>query len=570
MESAIASSSAGISLSVPSSVLSSHNNCQECSDYDERKNEAGKDEAPRGRTITETTVASAVSISSSNNNDCQEPVDVASESTGDGRESPAPKALFHRCASVICRKPYNGNRDAIGFAFDTSTRGIIVIGGLFLVTALLYLAEDAAGCHDAAYLSSQMGSSKGECSKEINGWKPSSLTTSIQSIVAVISAVCMPLVGAIIDHTTHRRLVGQLTAVLLVAFNVVYIFLDQTNWFTLLLLLIPFLFTYSVHSTATFAYFPELTEDDAKTLYRYSASFTVIQFLSMILVIAIVVSSINLMGIQDDNVATAHFSQIIVVGWSTVFFGIAWTLCFSNKPTFSDIPEGSTLLTAGFKKLSKTLRKICLNYPAIKWYLAMIACVNSALPTVSTVVVTILAGKMNFTPTEIGTATMIVLLSTIPGSFIAVQMANLVNPKRSLQLSLIFWIVSIIAAALVLQGPEKKSAAYFFSVLLGINTGWFDPSERGFYVIIIPKNQDAEFMGIYISACQIIGWLPPLVFTAMNQAGIPSSIGLATLSLYILLGLLALSFGVPSYEESMNQAREQELEEQEFEDVAHL
>jgi UMF1 family MFS transporter len=106
--------------------------------------------------------------------------------------------------------------------------------------------------------------------------------------------------------------------------------------------------------------------------------------------------------------------------------------------------------------------------------------------------------------------------------------------------------------------------------LLGINTGWFDPSERGFYVIIIPKNQDAEFMGIYISACQIIGWLPPLVFTAMNQAGIPSSIGLATLSLYILLGLLALSFGVPSYEESMNQAREQELEEQEFEDVAHL
>lgn len=497
-------------------------------------------------------------------------MDVVSESTSDGQEAPAPKALFHRCASTICRTPYNGNMDAIGFAFDTSTRGVIIIGGLFLVTALLYLAEDAAGCHDAAYLSSQTDSSNGECSKEINGWKPSSLTTSIQSIVAVISAVCMPLVGAVIDHTTHRRLVGQLTAVLLVAFNVVYIFLDRTNWFTLLLLLIPFLFTYSVHSTATFAYFPELTEDDARTLYRYSASFTVIQFLSMILVIAIVVSSINMMGMQDDNVATAHFSQIIVVAWSSVFFGIAWTFCFSKKPTFSDVPEGSTLLTAGFKKLSKTLRKICLNYPAIKWYLAMIACVNSALPTVSTVVITILAGKMNFTPTEVGTATIIVLFSTIPGSFIAVKMASLVNPKRSLQLSLALWIVSIIAAALVLQGPENKSAAYFFSVLLGINTGWFDPSERGFYVMIIPKNQDAEFMGIYISACQIIGWLPPLVFTAMNQAGIPSSISLATLSLYIILGLLALSFCVPTYEESMNQARQQELEEQELEYTAQL
>ncbi len=98
------------------------------------------------------------------------------------------------------------------------------------MTALLYLMEDTTGYHNAAYLSSQMGSSKGKCSKEINGWKPSSLTTSIQSIVAVISAVCMPLVGAVIDHTTHQRLVGHLTAVPLVAFIVVvYIFLDQTN-----------------------------------------------------------------------------------------------------------------------------------------------------------------------------------------------------------------------------------------------------------------------------------------------------------------------------------------------------
>jgi hypothetical protein len=75
-------------------VLSSHSNCQECSDNDERKNEVGKDDALRGRTITETTFASAVSRSSSNNNDYQEPVDVTSESTGDGRESPAPRLSF--------------------------------------------------------------------------------------------------------------------------------------------------------------------------------------------------------------------------------------------------------------------------------------------------------------------------------------------------------------------------------------------------------------------------------------------------------------------------------------------
>lgn len=562
MKSVATSSSAEPPQPIPSPVVSpSYNNqgpdssTNFVSEFCDGK--TGKGEPPRDRTITETTVASAVSSSSDN----KETTDVGARSTEVDQETPAALSFYQRIVATICRKPYNGNRDAIGFAFDTSTRGVILIGGLFLVTALLYLAEDAAGCHDAAYLS--LGSSSsGECTRQIYGFRPSSLTTSVQSIVAVISSICMPLVGAVIDHTSHRRLVGQLTAVLLVGFNIVYVFLGETNWFPLLLLLIPFLFTYSVHSTATFAYFPELIENDERTLYRYSASFTVIQFLSMILVLITVVSSINLLGIQDNDVATAHLSQLIVVAWSTVFFGIAWILCFSKKPTFSEIPEGSTLATAGFKKLSKTLAKICLNYPAIKWYLVMIACVNSALPTVSTVVVTILAGKMKFTPTEVGIATMVVLLSTIPGTFIAVQMASLVNPKRSLQLSLVFWIVSIIAAALALQGPENKTAAYFFAVLLGLNTGWFDPSERGFYVMIIPKNQDAEFMGIYISACQIVGWLPPLIFTAMNQAGISTSVSLATLSLYILLGLSALTCFVPSYEESMRQAQDQRHEEQ--------
>jgi len=41
----------------------------------------------------------------------------------------------------------------------------------------------------------------------------------------------------------------------------------------------------------------------------------------------------------------------------------------------------------------------------------------------------------------------------------------------------------------------------------------------------------------------------------MNQAGISLLVNLATLSLYFLLGLLSLSFLVPSYEESVNQAR---------------
>mmetsp|Transcript_15686 Transcript_15686/g.22350 ORF Transcript_15686/g.22350 Transcript_15686/m.22350 type:complete len:605 (+) Transcript_15686:87-1901(+) len=500
-------------------------------------------EPKRGRTATETTMVSAASDDVSTANVVAL---TAVEEEDDNEESSTIHRFFFHF--IRCSSPYNGNSDAKGFALDTSTRGVISVGGLFLITALLRLAEDAAGCDTF------LVSNTDECTNEIYGMRPSSLITAVQVAVAVLSSLCMPIIGAIIDHTQYRRLIGRLTALLLLGFNIAFVFLNANNWFAFLLLLIPFLFTFSVHSTATFAYFPELTNNE-QTLYKYSASFTVIQFLSMLFVLAIVVSSINVIGIQNDVVATAHFSQLIVVAWSTIFFGVAWFLYFSPKPTFADIPPGSTLVTAGFRKLLNTLGKIQNYFPAIQWYLVMIACVNAALPTVTTVVVTVMAGIMNFTPSEVGIATMIVLLSTIPGSWIAVQMARLVNPKRSLQLSLLLWIISINSAALILRGPEHKTAAYLFAVLLGINTGWFDPSERGFYVLMIPKNQDAELMGIYLSSCQIIGWLPPLIFTVMNQAGISLLVNLATLSLYFLLGLLSLSFLVPSYEESVNQAR---------------
>jgi len=42
----------------------------------------------------------------------------------------------------------------------------------------------------------------------------------------------------------------------------------------------------------------------------------------------------------------------------------------------------------------------------------------------------------------------------------------------------------------------------------------------------------------------------------MNEAGVPLAVNLATLGIYFLIGLLALSIFLPSYEESLSQANE--------------
>ena len=106
-----------------------------------------------------------------------------------------------RLLSFICTKPlvfYNGNKDAIGFACDQSTHGVIGVGAVFLVTAVIQLAEEAAGCTPAEE------NTDGGCTKLVYVMCPTSMLTSIQTVAIAISAVCMPLVGALIDYTKDR------------------------------------------------------------------------------------------------------------------------------------------------------------------------------------------------------------------------------------------------------------------------------------------------------------------------------------------------------------------------------
>jgi hypothetical protein len=73
-------------------------------------------------------------------------------------------------------------------------------------------------------------------------------------------------------------------------------------------------------------------------------------------------------------------------------------------------------------------------------------------------------------------------------------------------------------------------------------------------VTIIPRGQEAELMGTYICACQMLAWLPPLVFTIMNEAGYSMRIGLFTLTMYFAISFCIL-FLVGDYGKAVGHAK---------------
>ena len=72
---------------------------------------------------------------------------------------------------------------------------------------------------------------------------------------------------------------------------------------------------------------------------------------------------------------------------------------------------------------------------------------------------------------------------------------------------------------------------------------------------MIPDGQDAELMGYYLFAGQILIWLPSLIFTILNENGVNMRIGIASVGGFFLVALLAY-FLMGNYAEAIRIANE--------------
>ena len=74
-------------------------------------------------------------------------------------------------------------------------------------------------------------------------------------------------------------------------------------------------------------------------------------------------------------------------------------------------------------------------------------------------------------------------------------------------------------------------------------------------ITIIPKNKDAELMGAYLFFGQILAWLPPLVFTALNEANVSIRISMLSLLIFWFISVVCLQIMGP-YENAVRQAND--------------
>jgi len=359
----------------------------------------------------------------------------------------------------------------------------------------------------------------------------------------------MPICGAIVDTTSYRRGMGRVLAALTSIGTFTTIFVSEDNWFAISLVFSFQFFIGLFETMALYAYLPELTNDEA-TMNRYTKVFAVLSYGTMVLYLAIVVGIATGVAFKsdrdsiDDEIGTARLSQSVAFGVSVVCFSIAWGRLFQPRPAARSLAPSESLWCTGFMQLYRTSINVHRNYPMVMWFFASVAVNDAAVAALLVLAIAYLSEVLEFTGAENGAVVLVMLISCIPGGYISSSFTRKFNPVSSSIAAVILLIINTTLIAVILKGPDQAMGAYLLAIVWGIGTGWKVTVDRMLYAMILPKNQNAEFSGSYIFFRQCLTWLPPLIFTALNENDVSLRIGMGSVNIFFVLGLLFLYFGV--------------------------
>lgn len=129
------------------------------------------------------------------------------------------------------------------------------------------------------------------------------------------------------------------------------------------------------------------------------------------------------------------------------------------------------------------------------------------------------------------------LVFGVPGALFHRTIGRRFGHKRGYMLCISYWIIITGLFVVCLSSPRQKNFAFLFAPLYGIGYGWYYPSINGFFVSLVPVGRDVELWGWNMFASVALQWVPPVIFTALNESLGNMRLGFLSLILFHIVGL---------------------------------
>jgi UMF1 family MFS transporter len=309
------------------------------------------------------------------------------------------------------------------------------------------------------------------------------------SISMILAAMLSPPMGAIADVSRNRKRFLLLFTLISVICTALMFFVQKGD---ILLGMVLFIFAnvgFEAGLVFYDAFLPNLTSK--KNFGRVSGYGFAMGYVGALVVLLIV-----MILLPDQSDPTYYFYirfSFVIAALFFLLFSIP-LFVFVSEPKI-DNPLKKGIIKSGIEKSFETLKALFIRneYPSVKKFLLAFFLYNDAIITIIAFASIFATNILKMSDAEIIYFFVIVQSTAVAGSFIFGIVSDHIGPKKTITITIIIWLVVIIAAYFV----STVSEFYVIGLLAGLSIGSSQSCSRSLMALLTPKDREAEFFGFY-------------------------------------------------------------------------
>lgn len=358
---------------------------------------------------------------------------------------------------------------------------------------------------------------------------PASFFPLAVSVSALLQVIALPLVGAIADHTDHKK---QLMMGLAYAGSFLVMGLFVVTVDTVLLGGVLFVLAGVAFAAATViynSYLPELVPPERRD--RVSSIGYAYGYVGGGLWLAL---NFALILVMDDTGLAVRISLGGTGLWCIVFFALYPGRLIRPRPARRVKPAERGWLGFSVASIVTTITEMRRHYPTAFRFLIAYLFFADGIGTVGTVATSFAADELDADASTLLTLVLVIQFVAVFGALGFGRLAERIGAKWALVMNLVIWAALVVYAFAAL---DTIAELMVMGVVLAIVLGGALALSRSLFSQMIPASREAEYFGFFEIAARGTSWLGPLAFAVVNQIVGSQRLAILSLIAFFAIGL---------------------------------
>jgi MFS transporter, UMF1 family len=365
---------------------------------------------------------------------------------------------------------------------------------------------------------------------------PGSLAFYVVTVSTILSALVLPVVGALADRSPHKKRLmgafawtGALAAMAMVT-------ITDGDWARGAGLLMVGNICLGMSLVVYDAILCEIATPDERD--AVSSRGWALGYLGGGLLLALNLTLVLMHDSFGLDKATAVRASLFSAGLWWALFTFVPVLTLRDRAPIDPVPEPGSLLTQGFGQLWATLRGL-RAYPMTLLFLLAYLFFNDGIQTVI-VAASVYGDKALGLSQEVLIATILMVqFVAFGGALLFGRLAARWGSRRAIMGGLVLWI-GVVAAGFVL--PARQVVPFLvLGVVIGVVLGGTQALSRSLYSQFVPKGREAEYFSLYQACERGTSWLGTALFGLVHQLTDSYRPAIVALVIFFAVGLVLLA-----------------------------